>query len=181
MQYNNKKQKKVYKMINYNSYDLEYYTSVLASIEKDLGVEVDDDEVWTEARKEIDIPIFENILMDISFKRIEEKMQNKYPSLSVSMYINARDSFMSIDGQVINTFAEYREKIEGEGGSNPGEGMGMRMKSISSTLDGDEEECKNKKDKEEDEVIIKIPPKTIILSEVEEEEFSPSMPSGPRM
>jgi hypothetical protein len=69
-----------------------------------LGVEVpSDEEVWSQARKSEDLPNFENILIEMSFNRLESAIRETYPDVSDDMdfeaFVNAADSSFSVNGK----------------------------------------------------------------------------------
>jgi metal-sulfur cluster biosynthetic enzyme len=90
-------------MINYNTYDTESLKKI-EKLARQLNVDIEDEDVWSIAREYTDIPCFENILIEETYKALEEKLEEKYQDkIEISYYVNARVSSFTVrvDGEDI--------------------------------------------------------------------------------
>lgn len=90
-------------MINYRDFDIQVMEQVSPLLEHFGAEEPSDEDVWSQARKSEDIPNFENILIEMSFDRLESAIREAYPDVSDAMnfepFVNAADSSFSINGE----------------------------------------------------------------------------------
>jgi hypothetical protein len=113
-------------MITYNDFDiqcLEYINNIL----RKLGAEIpEDEEVWEKAREYAEIPCFENILIELSFQKLESAIATKYPNefeeMEIESRVNCADSSFIVNGtSIINlddideVLKEIREEMDNNG------------------------------------------------------------------
>ena len=99
-------------MINYNEFDLNQYPVFLAILKHYRLPGISDEEVWYVARKETEIPVFENILLDLTLEKITSYLTNKYPGIEVETDVNCADSSLSVNYQKIDSLKELKLVIK---------------------------------------------------------------------
>lgn len=83
-------------MLNYNNYDLESLDAVKTLCEE-IGVYISDEDVFAKAKEENDIPCFENILIELTYSELEEKLVEVFgDAICISYDVNARTSSFNI-------------------------------------------------------------------------------------
>ncbi len=102
-------------MINYNHYDL-HMSDIYCNILEHLGGSVPtDEEVWEVARQDEEIPVFENIMYDMTLNRIEDELAVKCPDVFIRWYVNSRDTHLYINTKEVydlDTFKTIMEEIK---------------------------------------------------------------------
>ena len=94
-------------MIQYNEFDIQNIDDAQKLLLELNGEIIDDDEVWDVARCSRDIPIFENILYQLTYSKIEEMMKEKFPDVKFSYYVNCANSSFSISNDVNGDFVGF--------------------------------------------------------------------------
>ncbi len=99
-------------MINYNEFDLKQYP-LFSAILKHYGLqEISDEQVWYVAKQDTEIPVFENILLDLTLEKIALYLRNKHPGIEVEAYVNCADSSLSVNYQKIDSLNELKWAIK---------------------------------------------------------------------
>ena len=99
-------------MLRYNNYDLESIKDAIKVL-KELDVdEVTDEEVWEESRASEEIPCFTNILIEKTFSKLKEVLEEKYSDVEnfeATYYVNGRVSSFTvlIDGNIVQEQGDY--------------------------------------------------------------------------
>lgn len=106
-------------MISYNKYDMEVVRRY-DNLRRELGVDLPtDEEVWAEAREFENIPIFENIYIDVLLSRIADEVRimsaKKGYDPDIEVYVNARDSSIYVNDKEPNSLEELIEAFEERG------------------------------------------------------------------
>ena len=96
-------------MLNYNNNDFPDRIEVWYEIARRLHIKKpNDDEVWQLAREHEEIPIMENIYMDLLLGRISDELSNVH---NVEYYINCIDTRLTINGIDIDSIEEYNTAL----------------------------------------------------------------------
>jgi hypothetical protein len=99
-------------MINWNEYDLDKFYKWETILNK-LGEESpSDQEVWEIAREYKEIPIFENILLELTANRLQQKLEEMYPDAEYDYYINAMDSYFYVNEDEVYSLEDIEEAIK---------------------------------------------------------------------
>ncbi len=101
-------------MINYNDYDLHRYDDYMKMLEY-LGDsdEPTEDEVWEIAKELEQVPVFENLLYELTINKIDRLLLDNH-GIELNRFINGRDTHIYIDGDELCDVDDLIKKIEGE-------------------------------------------------------------------
>lgn len=97
--------------IQYNDYDIEWaegFDDILTNLG---GTPPDDDEVF-EFMCETKIDIASNAYYELVLGRIEQEIEEQYPDVEVSYYVNARDTHLYIDNESVYSWEDARPLLE---------------------------------------------------------------------
>ena len=102
--------------IQYDDFDGKMIPAI-NNILKKIGREVDEEDVWTEAREYEDIPSFENVFYEIAFQEIEGFLSNYFgdngsPLFTFEGNVNAAATSMSINAESFNDYESMIENLK---------------------------------------------------------------------
>lgn len=98
-------------MINYNSINLikyDGYRSILEFLHLDIPT---DQQVWEVARQHEEIPLLENILLDLVLSEIHDHLTYHFSDLEISYYINAADTHLHVNGEMVMNYEDLKEQL----------------------------------------------------------------------
>lgn len=102
--------------IHYNNSDLVHYNAYVDILKHLGGSEPTSDEVWEIARKSEQEPVFENILYHLVFSAIEHEVEqlDRFELLDLTHCINARATYLCIDGESIESLDDFKQATDEE-------------------------------------------------------------------
>jgi hypothetical protein len=99
-------------MLQYNQNDLsklDDWEAMLNHLGEDL---ITEEEVWSIARESNEVPLIENILLELTASKLHYVLSKKYPNCEFNYFINAIDSHFYCNNEEIYSIEDVEDSCE---------------------------------------------------------------------